>query len=94
MEASELDRFYREESERAGLLAMAWADTDAAIREFMESGGWTFPVMLAPDDLVAAYGVEAVPALFLIDAESRIVDYILGGVTADQLSQMVDDLLR
>lgn len=63
------------------------------MENFMKAGGWDFPVMIASDDIAAAYEVQAVPTLFIIDSDGRIVDRLVGGATASQLSRRVDDLL-
>jgi thiol-disulfide isomerase/thioredoxin len=91
-ESPELDRFYREYSDRAGLLAMAVNDSEEAMRAFMSEGGWGFPVMMGADSAAAAYGVRFIPAVFVIDAEGRIVETIVGGTTASDLSLLVDGL--
>lgn len=72
---------------------LAVSDTEAAMKNFMKAGGWDFPVMIASDDIAAAYEVQAVPTLFIIDSEGRIVDKLVGGTTAAKLSRRVDDLL-
>jgi len=71
---------------------MAVNDTTDDMRGFMEDGGWELPVMLPADDAAAEYGVRAIPTLFVIDAEGRIVKKIIGGATAAELSALVDDL--
>lgn len=59
----------------------------------MEAGGFTFPVMLeGADEAAQAYRISAIPTVFLIDAEGRIVDSFVGGATAAELSRLVDDL--
>lgn len=72
---------------------LAVGDTEAAMRNFMKAGGWSFPVMVASDDIAAAYEVQAVPTLFVIDSEGRIVDKLVGGATAQKLSRLVGELV-
>ena len=69
-------------------------DSEEAIRDFMSRGGWTFPVMLSGDDVARSYGVRAIPTLVVIDSGGRVVQTIIGGVTASELSSLVDDLTR
>lgn len=63
------------------------------MKQFMSAGGWTFPVMMASDEIAGAYGIQAIPTVVLIDSESRMVDTVVGGASASQLSAMVDDLI-
>jgi hypothetical protein len=73
---------------------MAVDDGEAAMRDFMTEGGWTFPVMLDADSAARAYGVRPIPVLFVIDGEGFIVKQIVGKVSAKDLSDLVDDLTR
>ena len=52
------------------MLALAVSDTEAAMREFMKGGGWDFPVVLNPDEVATAYGVQAIPTLFVLDSKA------------------------
>ena len=61
---------------------------------FLATGGFDFPVMLDQDNMVArAYGISAIPTIFVIDAEGFVVDGFVGGVTAAQLASLVDGLV-
>jgi thioredoxin-related protein len=91
-EAPELDRFYRDETPETGFLAVAVGDTEAAMRALVTQSGYSFPVMLGSDDLASQYGVQVIPTHVIIDPEGRVVKTIVGGVTAAELSEVVDDL--
>ena len=92
MEAPELDRFYRENSEKAGLLAVAVGDSDAAIRDLMVTGGFGFPLMLDPGDVTIEYGISVIPTLVLIDASGKVVRTMSEVIGADALADLVSDL--
>jgi thioredoxin-related protein len=91
-EAPELDRFYRDETAGAGFLAVAVGDTEAAMRALVTQSDYSFPVMLGSDELASQYGVQVIPTHVIIDPEGRVVKTIVGGVTAAELSEVVDDL--
>lgn len=88
----ELDRFYRESPEKAAVLAVAPPSSEGGLRNLMAEGGYSFPVMIDGGDVGSQYGVRYVPTLFVIDAEGRIAEKIVGAVDANRLSQLVDDL--
>ena len=67
-------------------------DTAPAMQQFMSSGGWHFPVALLSDQVAASYGVTKIPTLVVIRPAGRILKVIVGGVSAADLTQMVDDL--
>jgi hypothetical protein len=68
------------------------SDKAEAMRQFVADSGWSFPVLLASDELTALYGVQAIPTQVLIDQQGRIAQTIVGGTTASNLSRLVDDL--
>jgi hypothetical protein len=92
VEAPELDRFYRENSQKAGLLVVAVGDTDAAIRDLMASGGYTFPLMLDPGNIGAGYGVSVIPTLVIIRPSGKVFKSMSEVVTAEALADLVGDL--
>jgi peroxiredoxin len=50
-----------------------------AVRRYIIDHGVSFPNVVAPDDaIVKAYGVEEIPANFLIDREGKIIQFELG----------------
>jgi len=71
---------------------MSVQDSKPDMLDFMDEGGWTFPVMLEADSAARAYGVRPIPTLFVIDAEGTIVKKIIGGASAADLTALVDDL--
>ena len=88
----ELDKFYRESPDKAAVLAVAPASSEGGMRDLMADGGYSFPVMIDSGDVGSQYGVRYVPTLFVIDAEGKLAQKIVGGVDANRLSQLVDDL--
>jgi len=91
-ESPEIDRFYRENKDRAAVLAVDVSDAESDIRAFMSENGLTFPVMLDGDSAANAYGVSAIPTTVIVDPEGRIAKRLVGGTTADALSLIVDGL--
>jgi cytochrome c biogenesis protein CcmG/thiol:disulfide interchange protein DsbE len=62
----------------AGVL-IAYRDRDAEARAFADRGGLSVPVLGDPDNAVAtAYGINAIPATFVLDAAGRIAATSLG----------------
>ena len=58
-----------------GLVVLGVNDEDPPVaRRYVEEGGYTFPTLFDKDQKVAGlYGVRAIPALFVIDRQGRIV---------------------
>jgi peroxiredoxin len=62
------------------------------MRAFMDAGGFAFPVMLDLDGVYREYEVSAIPMTFVIDAEGRIADSMVGPASAEELADAVDAL--
>ena len=61
------------------LLAVNLQEDPAEVREFVESAGYTFPVLLSPgNDVPLAYNIRGIPATFFVDADGVIRDMKIG----------------
>ena len=51
----------------------------AAVKPFVDQGGFTFPVLIDRDGLVSQrYGVTGYPETFIIDREGRVIQHVIG----------------
>lgn len=70
-------------------------ETVESATEFLEEQGYTFPVYFDTDiDAARAYGVNAVPVTFFLDAEGYGIAWAQGAMSADMVQQGVDMLLE
>ncbi len=61
------------------LLAVNLQEDPVSVREFVESAGYTFPVLLSPgNDVSLAYNIRGIPATFFVDADGVIRDMKIG----------------
>jgi cytochrome c biogenesis protein CcmG, thiol:disulfide interchange protein DsbE len=94
-EAAQLDRFYRDEANKAEVLVVAVNDSAANMLELLRSGSYEFPVVQDPSASIAQrYGVRAVPTLFVIDGAGKIRASRVGGLTTSELISLADDASR
>jgi len=66
---------------RKGLVVLAvnLQEDSARVKEFVEDGAYTFPVLLSPGNAVPLnYNIRNIPATFFIDAEGVIRDIKIG----------------
>ena len=60
------------------------------LREFFERNGGDWPVVGDPDGRISLdYGVTGIPESFLVDPSGFVVSKIVGGVSADQLDELL-----
>lgn len=83
-----LARFYRTEHGKVAIVGMDENDARANAMSFTRSYGVGYPVGFDPAAVAAsAYGVNALPQTFFLDARHHIVDRIFGAVTLADLSK-------
>ncbi|MCL2804830.1 MAG: TlpA family protein disulfide reductase [Treponema sp.] len=79
------------------LLAVNLRENPAAVRQFIQRGGYTFPIPLDTNGRVSGnYGVEAIPTTYVIDREGMIIGRIVGAIHWDtpQVFAAFDALLK
>jgi cytochrome c biogenesis protein CcmG, thiol:disulfide interchange protein DsbE len=81
-----LARFYRAEKGKVALIGMDENDVIGNATSFTRADGVSYPVGWDPQFSVAsAYGVNALPQTFFLNARHQIVDRIFGAVTLTDL---------
>jgi cytochrome c biogenesis protein CcmG, thiol:disulfide interchange protein DsbE len=91
-ETPELARFYRQGHGRTVIIGIDANDSTARALPWLAGKGVTYPVGVDAHGLgpATAYGVNALPQTFFLDAQHRIVKRIYGAVTASDLRQGVE----
>ena len=81
-----LATFYRAEKGKVALVGLDENDVVANATSFTRADGVSYPVGWDPQFSVAsAYGVNALPQTFFLNARHQIVDHIYGAVTLTDL---------
>lgn len=83
-----LAKFYRTEQGSVALVGLDENDVPGNAMSFTRADGVTYPVGWDPQAVSAsAYGVNALPQTFFLNARHRIVDRIFGAVTLTELNK-------
>ena len=83
-----LAKFYRTQKGKVALVGLDENDTLGNATSFTHADGVGYPVGFDPHFTVAtAYGVNALPQTFFLNARHQIVDRIFGAVTLARLHQ-------
>ena len=83
-----LARFYRAEHGRVALVGLDENDVAGSALSFTRAHGVSYPVGFDPETIAAsAYGVDALPQTFFLDASHHIVDRVFGPLTTADLSK-------
>ncbi len=66
-----------------------------AVRPFMKKYGVNYPVMLATDEIVSAYGgIRGIPTTFVIDKEGRVAASFMGYRPASVFENLIQKLTK
>ena len=83
-----LAKFYRAEKGKVALVGLDENDTVGNATSFTRADGVSYPVGWDPHFTVAsAFGVNALPQTFFLNARHQIVDRIFGAVTLASLNR-------
>ncbi|MGM9589049.1 MAG: redoxin domain-containing protein [Faecousia sp.] len=98
MEMPDFEEKYQEYGEKIQFLMLNQTDgsreTVDSASSFIAEQGYTFPVYFDSDwSGAAAYGVNAVPVTYFIDAEGNFVAWKQGTLSVETLQQGIDMLL-
>jgi len=94
-EMPEFQKAYEEFREEGLLiLAIAYNDTEAAIRDFRDEFGLTFPLALDDSgEINDSYAVQTRPSTYIIGRDGLIWTKHFGIMTEPQLRELFDDML-
>ena len=95
-EAPDLQQAWREyEGQGVQFLGIAYKDAASKAQAFLAEFDTTYPSALDPGSRVSRdYGVTGVPETYIIDQEGLLVRHVLGAVSAAELRQEIDKVLR
>ena len=70
-------------------------ETQEKAQAHIDKEGFTFPVYFDLDlDAAKAYGVSAIPATYVIDADGNLVAYANGAISGEALIGALDNILK
>jgi len=64
------------------------------VAQFVEQGGYTFPVLLdTTGEVFGTYGIQAFPTTFMIDREGNLFGYVMSSLSYDMMESIVEQTL-
>ncbi len=104
-EMPDIQQLYLDEGENTGdviILGVAAPKSDdnpfnqedkdiAGITEFLEEGGYTYPVLMdTTGQVLADYGISAFPTTFMIDKDGNLFGYLTGTMTREIMDSIIE----
>jgi cytochrome c biogenesis protein CcmG/thiol:disulfide interchange protein DsbE len=94
-EAAQLERLSGSLPKGAHLVGVDYTDQEGPARAFLETYGWTFPVLSDPDGIFGArYHFTGLPSTVVVDAKGRIVQTLRGPQTVGDLRRALSEAKR
>lgn len=76
----------------AAVVSVTYDNRSDEARAFFEENGGDWPVVDDPENSIGvAYGVARVPESFLVSPNGTVVQRLIGGVTAGQLTSLINE---
>jgi cytochrome c biogenesis protein CcmG/thiol:disulfide interchange protein DsbE len=94
-EMPHFEALYPKYQNQIQFLAVSQDAKKEAADSFIADKGYTFPVAWDADQKAGqTYGVQAIPTSVLIDAEGKIIDIHVGGMSAGQLEDFLKQAVK
>jgi thiol-disulfide isomerase/thioredoxin len=85
-----LASWYKQQDGKVDLVGLDENDTTVNAQKFVAAKGVSYPIGFDPDTTAAsAYGVDALPQTFFLNAQHHIVEHLYGAVTKAELAKGV-----
>ncbi|MGM0370447.1 MAG: TlpA family protein disulfide reductase [Bacillota bacterium] len=92
-EMPNLEEFYATNKDDFVVLAVDLGEAKQQVQQFIEEGGYSFPVLLDHDkEIGTKYNVSAIPTSYFIDPQGVIKHIKKGAVTTEELNQIKKDI--
>lgn len=94
-EMPDIEKMHKEfKEEGLVVLAVDMGEGKAEVEEFIKSSGYTFRVLLDPDQSAAEkYGVTAIPASYFIDRDGNIAEKKVGALSEEQMRTIIQQMM-
>jgi peroxiredoxin len=90
-----MDNQYQQfKDEGVQVLAVNVGDSELAVNKFADRlGGLSFPIVIDKDGQVqTAYGINPLPATFMIDKDGKVVKYHTGQLTEEMIKDLMESV--
>ncbi len=77
------------EAGQANVVSVVFDDDRESVEQFFGRNGGDWPVVLAAPETISEWGVAGVPESFVVDPAGNVRYKLIGGVTAQGLSELV-----
>ncbi|MGO1529206.1 MAG: TlpA family protein disulfide reductase [Senegalia sp. (in: firmicutes)] len=93
-EMPDLEKLYNENKDDLVVLAVDVGEEEEKVRDYIEKGGYTFPVLLDKNSSIAQknYYVSPYPTSYFIDEDGNLIGAVAGMMTYPQMTQILEQI--
>lgn len=96
-EMPDVESIYKEygENKKDVIILGINSEKENEVKKFLKDKGYTFPTLIDENsEVMRKYFIQAFPTSFVIDKEGNVYGYVMGGLTKEQIKQVIEEVLK
>ena len=96
-EMPDIENIYKEygENKKNVVILGVNSEKENEVKKFLKDKGYTFPTVIDENsEVMRKYFIQAFPTSFVIDKEGNVYGYVMGGLTKEQIKQVIEEVLK
>ena len=96
-EMPDIENIYKEygENKKDVIILGVNSEKENEAKKFLKDKGYTFPTVIDENsEVMRKYFIQAFPTSFVIDKEGNVYGYVMGGLTKEQIKQVIEEVLK
>ena len=96
-EMPDVESIYKEygENKKDVVILGVNSEKENEVKKFLKDKGYTFPTVIDENsEVMRKYFIQAFPTSFVIDKEGNVYGYVMGGLTKEQIRQVIEEVLK
>ena len=96
-EMPDVESIYKEygENKKDVIILGVNSEKENEVKKFLKDKGYTFPTVIDENsEVMRKYFIQAFPTSFVIDKEGNVYGYVMGGLTKEQIKQVIEEVLK
>ena len=96
-EMPDVESIYKEygENKKDVVILGVNSEKENEVKKFLKDKGYTFPTVIDENsEVMRKYFIQAFPTSFVIDKEGNVYGYAMGGLTKEQIKQIIEEVLK
>ena len=96
-EMPDVESIYKEyeENKKDVVILGVNSEKENEAKKFLKDKGYTFPTVIDENsEVMRKYFIQAFTTSFVIDKEGNVYGYVMGGLTKEQIKQVIEEVLK